>query len=54
MDIIDKYEICPKCGCDWSAHFQMIEDDGTPAGKLLYPPKPAPCIECGCTKTMEE
>lgn len=52
-----KYECCPKCGHDWIAHFQMIEDNGTSIGKLINP-KPRPCMECqgssGCQLAIEE
>ncbi len=45
IDLIDLYDVCPACGHDWGAHFQMIEDDGTSIGRLIDP-KPRHCMEC--------
>lgn len=54
---LDKaFKVCPKCGHDWIAHFQMIEDDGTPEGKLIDP-RPRRCMECaapGCYYAQDE
>ena len=43
MDQTKRYEICPKCGHDWIAHFAMID----PKTEELTDPYPCNCIECG-------
>ena len=40
---IDRYNRCPKCHHDWSAHFQMID----PGTEELIHPTPCLCMECG-------
>jgi hypothetical protein len=39
---IDRYKICPVCNHPWPMHFNTIDSEG----KLLHPPKPAPCSVC--------
>jgi hypothetical protein len=52
IDLEKMWLVCPKCGHDWIAHFQMVDTDGN-----LITPTPRPCMECaapGCTLAQDE
>jgi len=52
IDLEKMWLVCPKCGHDWIAHFQMVDTDGN-----LITPTPRPCMECaapGCGHAQEE
>jgi hypothetical protein len=48
-DLEDLYDVCPKCGHDWIAHFAMTSLEGKPCD-----PYPIPCMECGDCEYAEE